>query len=74
MRYAYHDAAFSSNYDSTIFNFQTARLGQYNPTTNRSLFFGQAFFIFQNMQFIRGIQLNLMKQPELMAALIMEYF
>ena len=59
MRYAYHDAAFPSHYDSTIFNFQTARLGQYNPTTNCSIFFGQAFFIFQNMQFIRGIPTEL---------------
>ena len=46
MRYAYHDAAFSSHYDSTIFNFQTARLGQYNPTTNCSLFFWTSVFHF----------------------------
>lgn len=59
MRYAYHDAAFSSHYDSTIFNFQTARLGQYNPTTNCSLFFWTSVFIFQNMQFIRGIPAEL---------------
>ena len=46
MRYAYHDAAFSSHYDSTIFNFQTALLGQYNPTTNCSLFFWTSVFHF----------------------------
>lgn len=43
MRYAYHDAAFSSHYDSTIFNFQTALLGQYNPTTNCSYFLDKRF-------------------------------
>ena len=40
------DAAFSSNYDSTIFNFQTTRLGQHNPTTNRSLFLWTSIFHF----------------------------